>query len=187
MGRRSLVQLGLITLAMLALAMPALAVGWALVTLDQLPVESRAGHTLSLGFVVWQHCVTPIDTASGTEPMTPRLSASNVDTGESIRADARKEGPLGHFVVDVTFPSAGVWEWQITPEPFQPTRLGQLTVLAAAAAAAEPADASGTMLEPVISRAPIRWIGAFMVLAAAALALASRRGAPARERALRPH
>jgi len=186
MGRRSLVQLGLITLAMLALATPALAGGWALVTLDQLPVEPRAGQTLSLGFMVRQHGVTPIDTAFGTEPMTPRLSASNVDTGESIRADARQEGPLGHFVVDVTFPSAGVWEWQITPEPFQPTRLGQLTVLAAAAAA-EPAGATGTMLEPAISRAPLRWIGAFMVLAAAALALAGRRGAPARERALRPH
>jgi len=187
MGRRSLVQLGLIMLAMLALAAPALAGGWALVTLDQLPVEPRAGQTLSLGFMVRQHGVTPIDAAFGTEPMTPRLSASNVDTGESIRADARKEGPLGHFVVEVTFPSAGVWEWQITPEPFQPTRLGQLTVLAAAAAPAEPAAATGTVLDPAISRAPVRWIGTFMVLAAAGLALAGRRGAPARERALRPH
>ena len=187
MGRRSLVQLGLITLAMLALATPALAGGWALVTLDQLPVEPRAGQTLSLGFMVRQHGVTPIDAAFGTEPMTPRLSASNVDTGESIRVDARKEGLVGHFVVDVTFPSAGVWEWQITPEPFQPTRLGQLTVLAAAAAPTEPAGATGTVLEPAIPRVPLRSIGALMVLAAAGMALAGRRGTPARARVLRPH
>ena len=187
MGRRSLVQFGLITLAMLALATPARAGGWALVTLDQLPVEPRAGQTLRLGFMVRQHGVTPIDGAFGTEPMTPRLSASNVDTGESIRADARKGGPVGYFVVDVTFPSAGVWEWQITPEPFQATRLGQLTVLAAAASPAEPAAPTGTVLDPAISRAPLRWIGAFMVLAAASLALAGRRGTPARARTLRPH
>ncbi len=180
MGRRALVQVGLIIVSLLAFPLAVLAGGWAVVTLDALPVEPRAGQTLHVGFMVRQHGVTPIDAAYGTEPMTPRLSATNLDTGETIDVDARKEGPRGHFVVDVTFPSAGTWEWQIRPEPFAATHLGQITVLPAAASA-QPAPAADTVLESIIAPSTLRWVGVFMVLAAAALALAGRRGTRVRQ------
>jgi hypothetical protein len=31
-----------------------------------------------------------------------------------VRFDAKPEGDLGHWVVNVTFPSAGTWDWEIT-------------------------------------------------------------------------
>ncbi len=86
---------------------PALAGSWAVVTLDSVPQAVHAGQQLSLGFMVWQHGVTPIDTAFGGPPMMPLLTARNAATGETLRAEARKEGPLGHFVVDFTAPAAG--------------------------------------------------------------------------------
>ncbi len=177
---RSLVGFGLLTLALLGLTSPTRAGGWAVVTLDALPEEPRAGQTLQLGFMVRQHGVEPVDFVQ------PYLSASNIDNGESIRVDARNEGPVGHFSVDVTFPSAGTWAWQITPEPFQPTNLGQLAVLPAVAAHVEAPSASVAAVEPTMSRSTLRWIGTFLVLAAAALALTSRRGALGRQGALGP-
>ena len=175
MRRQALITLGLLIAGLVLFPMAALAGGWALVTLDSLPTQPRAGQTLHLGFMVRQHGVTPIDSAFGTEPLTPRLTATNADSGASISVDARKDGPLGHFVVDVTFPSAGSWEWQIAPVPFPPTKLGTLRVLPAVAASPQPAA-----LEPVVEPAPaqviLRWSGAIMLLVAAGLALAGRRG-----------
>ncbi len=176
MRRHSLIKLGLIIAGLLLFPLAARAGGWALVTLDSLPAEPRAGQTLHVGFMVRQHGVTPIDSAFGTEPVTPRLTATNAESGESISVDARKDGPVGHFVVDVTFPSAGSWEWQIAPEPFQPTKLGKLSVLPAVAASPQPATAVETVVAPATSRIILRWIGAIMLLVAAGLALAGRRG-----------
>src|SRR5438552_12328434 len=59
MARRSIFAFILATLAMLALAVPALAGGWAVLTLDSLPREVRAGTSIQLGFVVRQHGKTP--------------------------------------------------------------------------------------------------------------------------------
>ena len=48
MARRSIFAFVVVVLAMLALAAPALAGGWAMVTLDLLPREVRAGEASSL-------------------------------------------------------------------------------------------------------------------------------------------
>ena len=176
MRRQALVQVCLIIAGLLGFPLLAQAGGWAVVTLDALPVEPRAGQTLHLGFMVRQHGVTPIDTAFDVEPMRPRLSATNTKNGTSIEVDARKEGPRGHFVVDVTFPGAGTWEWQIRPDPFPPTQLGHLTILPAAAISTQPDPAVGTGLEPSFPRATLRWVGALMLLVAGGLALAGRSG-----------
>lgn len=179
MRRRSLAQVGLVIIGLLVFPMAALAGGWAVVTLDSLPTDVRAGQTLSLGFMVRQHGVTPIDTL-GAETLIPNLYATNADTGESFHVDGRKEGPLGHFVVDVTFPSDGTWTWEITPGPFAPTQLGQVTVLPPVAISTQPAA------QPVVAPSPaqpiLRWAGALLVLAAVALALVARRGRPALRR-----
>ena len=85
MFRRSLFTLTLTLAALLALAAPALAGGWAIVTLDTLPREARAGETLHLGFMVRQHGKTPINDVS------PYLLATKQGTTQAVQADARQE------------------------------------------------------------------------------------------------
>lgn len=175
MRRRRMFYVGLIMFGLLVFPLGALAGGWAVVTLDSLPEEPRAGQTLSLGFMVRQHGKEPIDRAFGTELMIPRLMATNTDTGTTLNINSRKEGPLGHFVVDVTFPEAGNWEWQIQPGPFMATKLGTLTILPAVATATQ--SASVAQPAPAVSAVPmmLRWAGVVLVLAAAVLMLTNRR------------
>ncbi|HEX6288561.1 MAG TPA: hypothetical protein VFZ66_05185 [Herpetosiphonaceae bacterium] len=178
MLRRSVWQ-WLLVAAMLALTTPALAGGWAVVTLDSLPSDMQAGKALSLGFMVRQHGVTPIDTNPfGTEALQPLLMARNTTTGETLEATARKEGPVGHFVVDVTFPSAGSWEIEIIPPPFEGTKLGTF-VVAAASKSANTAQQGSEAVAPqssavstgILSDRSLRvWgISALVIIAALAL------------------
>ncbi len=172
----------------LALVGPAFAGGWAVVTLDTVPQGPQAGQTLSLGFMVRQHGVTPIDGAYGGATMIPILTARNAASGETVRAEARKAGPVGHFVVDVAFPSAGEWAWQIAPAPFGPTDLGTLTVLAAGAAKSQPATTAGGAKSPTTAEptalitsnlAPVRdglrWLGIALLIMALGLGLWGQR------------
>jgi hypothetical protein len=159
--------------SMLLLASPALAGGWAIVTLDSLPQQVRAGQALHLGFMVRQHGQTPINSVE------PFLLATNRDTDEMLRIDGKQAGAVGHFEIDVTFPSAGTWEWQITPRPFGPTEFEPLSVLSAA-------TASQTAAQPVIQPAPattapraigqdtMRIAGVLLLVVAALLALSSK-------------
>ncbi|HEY3227797.1 MAG TPA: hypothetical protein VGJ87_01180 [Roseiflexaceae bacterium] len=136
MFRRSIIAFTVVVVAMLALAAPALAGGWAVVTLDSLPREVRAGQSFQLGFVVRQHGVTPTNQDLNGKPLKPVLTArkqgaatSSRGSGtlvmiaarasvqakgeDTIRVESRQEGAVGHYVADVTFPNDGVWEWQI--------------------------------------------------------------------------
>lgn len=172
MWRRTMLGFALAAAAALALATPALAGGWAVVTLDELPGDVRAGQSLSLGFTVRQHGQTLVDVHAWEGDM-PFLSATNLDTRDQLHADARKEGPIGHYVVDVTFPSDGRWEWSITPGPFEATRLGTLEVLPAAPVSTAPdAPAAQPRLSPI---AGLQILGGLLLVAAAGAALVSRR------------
>lgn len=177
MIRRCLV-IGIAAMVVLFVAVPfARAGGWAVVTLDSLPHEVRAGQSLTLGFMVRQHGHTPND------QVAPYLAAHNSATGDTLKVDARKEGPTGHFVVDVTFPRAGTWEWSITPEPFGETRFAPLTVLPASA----PAPSAATTFAPVALLQPSAWriAGLGLLVVAAVLALLARRAQVARQLAPR--
>src|SRR5262249_47251261 len=144
-------------LALLALAAPALAGGWAVITLDSLPRDVRTGQSLHIGFVIRQHGRDPVNTDWNGHALRPTLTGhkqpdasgvANAADGETIPAEARQEGPVGHFVVDWVFPSAGTWAWEISAPPFtiQGDRQGDsavfapLTVLPASAAAPPPAE-----------------------------------------------
>ena len=154
----------LILLLSLLLAATAHAGGWVVITLDALPGHVRAGETIHLGFMVRQHGKRPIDGVS------PALTATHTETGETVRAEARQAGPTGHFEVDVTFPVAGTWEWQIAAPPFfQQTQLEPLTVLPAAAAAAS------TTLIAAGTRSLLRWGGLLLLALAALLTLLAQR------------
>jgi hypothetical protein len=189
MARRSTVALAVVVLALLALAAPALAGGWAVVTLDALPREVRAGQSLQIGFMVRQHGKTPTNQDLNGKPLAPVLTAAKQGApAETIRAEARQQGPAGHFVVDLTFPSAGTWAWQIalptfyvqdSPSGTNAAVLAPLTVLppAAAAPAAEPTAWLG--LRPVA----LRWAGLAALLAALAVGMYAQRGALGRRAA----
>lgn len=144
---RSLVRLfgaGLIgLLAALLLVGGVQAGGWSVVVLDGgSPLTGAegaggvvAGEPISFGFLVLQHGRTPID------GLTPRITAIS-DSGKTINAFARAEGRPGHYVAELTLPSAGVWNWQI--EAFgPPADMAPITVLAAAPAAAPTSALAG--------------------------------------------
>jgi cytochrome c oxidase subunit 2 len=110
----------------------------------------------------------------GSDPLRPYLSAQNRDTGDAMRINARQEGPEGHFVVDVVFPSPGTWTWSIVPEPF-PAIPDQLAPLVVMPAVTEPVEATPAVVE----RASLSawWLAGLAVVAISGLALALRWGA----------
>lgn len=167
----------LIVVFVMLLAAPALAGGWVVITLDKLPAEIRAGEPLTIGFMVRQHGRTP------TNGVSPTLHASNSTTGESISIDAQQSGETGHFVVEVTFPTEGQWEWSLTASPFpQEGQFAPLTVLPEAAPVADGNTAPA--VTPLAVSMALRWSGMAILAAAALLALLAVRrrdtvGAPA--------
>ena len=100
-----------LTVALLAVgvAIPAFAGGWAVVTLDSLPQGVAPGAAFTIGFTVRQHGVTPL---SNLDP-APQVTAKNAQTGEVVRSTATDDGPRGHYVARLTFPSSGEWSWGI--------------------------------------------------------------------------
>ena len=163
--------LGLLGGLLLLVTPGARAGGWAMVTLDTLPIEPHAGQPLHLGFMVRQHGLTPINDLPGAGPLQPYLLARNMDTAETIQVEAHQEGPPGHFVVEVTFPSPGDWAWEIRPEPFGaiPTQFEPLTVLPSLPA---PTGAESVVPEQVPS---LGWLMIFTLMIAAGLGLAVQR------------
>ena len=142
----------LLMIALLLALVPAvLAGGWAVITLDDMPGEIRAGEPWTVGFTVLQHGQTPVhrlnDGYGDGTPIEPTLIATNPDTGERVEATAEPTKEVGHFTLEVTFPSEGAWEWTIEPAPLAgETQFEPLTVLPAAVAPVEPA----AQVEPVV-------------------------------------
>ncbi|MCI0393870.1 MAG: hypothetical protein L0332_07755 [Chloroflexi bacterium] len=187
MSQKSLLKVAGIVVLLLLAAVPALAGGWAVTTLDSLPPgEVKAGETMSLGFTVRQHGQTPVHFVDfmNHQPVAPVLLATNKETGETLRVEARPAEEVGRFTVDVTFPSAGVWDWSITPYPFEDTlRLEPLTVTPAAAAETAPvarpevAAAAGAPASAGVDtnsiREGLRWGAGLLLLLALATASAA--------------
>lgn len=179
---------GLLALiAALVLVVPVSAGGWTNVTLDTVPTNLQAGQPLALGFMVRQHGITPISN------VTPTLKARNAATGETFSLVARQEGAVGHFVADVTFPSAGAWQWSVTPAPFPEVELGNVTILAAGAAAPQQSAQSGPQAESrglsfatlASARPTLRWLGILALLLALGLGVWNQRATLVRRRPLR--
>lgn len=144
----------LLLIALLLVLVPAvLAGGWAVITLDDMPGEIRAGEPWTAGFTVLQHGQTPVhDLGADGGPIVPTLMATNPATGERVEAVATPTEEVGHFVVEVTFPSEGAWEWTIYPAPLMgETVFEPLNVLPAAAVVAPAAP----VVEPVVVNEPV--------------------------------
>lgn len=134
---RQRIAIVVVMLIVLGSAAPAAAGGWATVVLDPSPAVARSTVPWSVGFTVMRHGVTPMTVDA------VHLDARHRETGESVTADARQQGAVGHYVVEVAFPRAGAWKWSITPEPFSATSFEALTVLDASAD-----DPSATIGDP---------------------------------------
>ncbi|MCX6022990.1 MAG: LPXTG cell wall anchor domain-containing protein [Chloroflexi bacterium] len=86
----------------------ALAGGWLVITLDSSPTGVRPGEPFTVGFMVRQHGVQPIDNVD------PIVTAMNPASGERIGARGKGDGGgQGHYAVTLTLPSAGQWDWSI--------------------------------------------------------------------------
>ena len=104
------------------LAAPVIAGGWATVRLDDPVGELRPSEPWQFGFMVLQHDVTP------NSDVMPVVRAIHLESGYEVSATAEQEGPTGHFVAELTLPTAGEWSWTITPEPFAETTFPALVV-----------------------------------------------------------
>jgi hypothetical protein len=105
----------------------ALAGGWAVTTLDPLPSELQAGQTYPIGYVIRQHGQTPFIGAHTA------IEIRSSDAQVPSRFVGIADGVPGHYVAQVTFPSAGEWRWDVDQTPFESQALGTITVLDAAA------------------------------------------------------
>ncbi|HEX3220111.1 MAG TPA: hypothetical protein VHU77_08835 [Candidatus Limnocylindria bacterium] len=116
----------------------ALAGGWASATLDQQPDDPGAGGTLTMGFTLLQHGVTPVDWGE------PLVTLSDAASGVRVSAVAHPSGKVGHWVADLRVPAAGTWtleirhDLQIAPLNFEPIVVGGGAGTAAAAASSSP-------------------------------------------------
>jgi len=99
------IALVLALLASLFLSIPVFAGGWAVITLDELPVNVSAGEPLTIGFIVRQHGRTPM------EGLYPQITASLGK--DSLAVNAKPEGEVGHYTAILTFPKEGDWSWSI--------------------------------------------------------------------------
>jgi hypothetical protein len=153
-GRRGTFLAPLAALAVaLAFGGAALAGGWATARLDGggTPPTPNAGEKMTIGFTLLQHGETPISWEQVT------LIGSNAETGDSVVAEARPDGKTGHYVVEVTFPSAGTWNWRLETQNLvmQHSTFPALSVGAgsAAAAPAGSGSAAGAGIDPVLAMA----------------------------------
>lgn len=115
MLRRSLI-LALITASLFAAIRPARAGGWSVVTLDELPACVVAETPLTIGFVVRQHGVNPL------EELAPEIVAYQGRYENIFKVVAVEDTPA-HYTAELVFPVAGEWQWKFRafgPEQFMP-------------------------------------------------------------------
>ncbi len=123
-SRRLAVALVVAVVAWFGLAASATAGGWAVASLDSVPV-AKPDRTVEVGFMILQHGVTPValEDDVGIE--------LTLDDGTSDYFPATAEGAVGHYVADVTFPGAtGDYDWSIRMGWFGPYELGSIAVTA---------------------------------------------------------
>jgi hypothetical protein len=133
--------------ATLLLAGTAFAGGWANAIKDDGPLDPpNAGVPITIGFTLLQHGVTPVD--GGSTNVTVR----NPATGEELTVAARRDGPSGHWVAVITFPSDGTWRYEVTTTDLEVGMMGFNPVIVGSGAAGNPASpaTSATTAQPLI-------------------------------------
>jgi hypothetical protein len=116
----------LVLSGLFCLATPAAAGGWAETTLDPLP-DLPPDETVTIGFTIRQHGVTPVDLDGVSIVVQPAA-------GPETSFPARLAGPKGHYVAEIQVP-AGTHRWRVIQGPFGPQDLGTLTTSSASTSA----------------------------------------------------
>ncbi len=123
--RLSAMRLGacLVVVVVCALGIGSLATagGWAVSTLDEVPVPI-AGEPIDVGFTIRQHGITPVDLSEDVG-ITITLGG-----GTAHYFPASGDGTVGHYVARVEFPSVGSYQWSIRQGWFGEQDLGQIDV-----------------------------------------------------------
>jgi hypothetical protein len=124
--------------AFAALTGTAHAGGWATVELGAMPTSLVADEPWRVELIVKQHGITPMS------DVTPSVEITN-DAGVVRTFPAHPTKQVGHYVAEVTFPSAGEWKTRLYDGFTEATqhRLSPLTVTAPGAPTA-PALQYGT-------------------------------------------
>jgi hypothetical protein len=99
--------IALVAVAALALSGTAAAGGWATVGLGSLPTGVDPDEPWNVELTVLQHGKTPL---AGVKPT---LTIRNVDTGQKKTFAAKPTDRVGVYAVEVVFPSAGTWAYEV--------------------------------------------------------------------------
>lgn len=177
LGRLFLTLLGVLLLS-LAPA-PVLAGGWAVTTLDTIPAELEAGRVYTIGYTIRQHGERPFPDAK----TSITIVASD---GQRHVFPARPEGPPGHYVAEVRFPTPGAWQWEVDQSPFARQPLGTIVVVPAAAAAVAPAAVAAVAPAAVAAVAPATGAAVAPTAASAVTPATGAAVAPAPDAAVAP-
>lgn len=128
--------------------------GWAVITLDELPVDVVAGEPLTIGFTVRQHGRTPM------AGLHPTVTANRAGAQELV-VNAEAEGRDGHYVATLNFPEPGEWQWSIQAFSMDQT----MPTLNVTASTANGATSTVPKAEPSFSElSPLTW-GSIALLA----------------------
>lgn len=172
MVRKIVFLLGLLIL--LIFALPALAGGWVVITVEELPVEIKAGEPVELNFMIRQHGETP------THAAKPFLEAYDTASGTRIRVEAEKLLEIGRYTARITFPVSGQWTWSINADPFpQTAHLAPISVLQGAKM--HPVENQPAAIQPLDelidnpAAHSLRWGGVLLFAASGILFILDRR------------
>lgn len=130
MRRRMLLGLVAAVALLVALAAPVAAGGWAVTTFESVPAEFEAGTTYQLDYSIRQHGQRLVD----LEDTSIRIW--NPETGEEHVFAGQSTGETGYYTAEVTFPTAGEWQWEVIQGWFGPQGLGSLDVAESGAVSA---------------------------------------------------
>lgn len=123
--RLSTIRLGACLVAasvcVLGIGSLATAGGWAVSTLDEVPVPI-AGEPIDVGFTIRAHGITPVD-ISGNVGITITLGG-----GTANYFPATADETVGHYVARVEFPTVGSYQWSIRQGWYAEQDLGQIDV-----------------------------------------------------------
>jgi hypothetical protein len=117
---RALVGLLVATGLVLGFGTAASAGGWAVTTLDEVPVPA-SGEAVTVGFTILQHGVTPANLDEGVA-----IEITGADGTVEV-FPATNDRP-GHYVASVVFPAAGEYRWAVQQGWFGEQELGSLSV-----------------------------------------------------------
>ena len=114
--------------------------GWATVRLDPGTSAPTAGKAATIGFTLLQRGEAPISQGEVV------VNATGPD-GQQLSFPARTQGTAGHWVVELTLPTAGAWAWAVA----MPDELPVLTHLASLRVTAPtPPPATGGSPLPIV-------------------------------------